>query len=60
MEELQFFTSHLRIVGAYPQHAFRKTLVKTVEWGNWTVDMLFLPSIKHPAWFMPCDCAKKC
>jgi hypothetical protein len=31
MEELQFFTSHLRIVGVYPQHAFRKTLVKPTE-----------------------------
>ena len=31
LEELQFFTSHLRIVGVYPAHAFRKTLVKPVD-----------------------------
>ena len=30
LEELQFFTSHLRIVGVYPAHPFRKSLVKPV------------------------------
>ena len=28
LEELQFFTTHVRIVGVYPAHAFRKTLVQ--------------------------------
>lgn len=30
LEELQFFTTHVRIVGVYPAHAFRKTLVQPV------------------------------
>jgi prephenate dehydratase len=30
LEELQFFTSHLRVLGVYPAHPFRKTLVKPV------------------------------
>lgn len=30
LEELQFFTNHMRVVGVYPAHAFRKTLVKPV------------------------------
>ncbi len=28
LEELQFFTTHVRVVGVYPAHAFRQTLVK--------------------------------
>ncbi len=30
LEELQFFTSHMRILGVYPAHPYRKTLVATV------------------------------
>lgn len=30
LEELQFFTTHVRIAGVYPAHAFRKTLVQPV------------------------------
>ena len=30
LEELQFFTTHVRIVGVYPAHVFRKTLVQPV------------------------------
>jgi prephenate dehydratase len=26
LEELQFFTTHLRILGVYPAHAYRKQL----------------------------------
>ena len=29
LEELQFFTSHMRILGVYPAHPYRKTLVAT-------------------------------
>ena len=28
LEELQFFTTHMRVVGVYPAHSFRKSLVK--------------------------------
>jgi hypothetical protein len=28
LEELQFFCTHLRVVGVYPAHPFRKTLVQ--------------------------------
>jgi len=28
LEELQFFTSHMRILGVYPAHPFRKTIAK--------------------------------
>lgn len=31
LEELQFFTTHMRVVGVYPAHSFRKTLVKPVS-----------------------------
>jgi prephenate dehydratase len=30
LEELQFFCTHLRVVGVYPAHPFRKTLVQPV------------------------------
>jgi prephenate dehydratase len=30
LEELQFFTTHMRIMGVYPAHPFRKTLVQPV------------------------------
>ena len=30
LEELQFFTTHLRILGVYPAHAFRKTVAAAV------------------------------
>jgi prephenate dehydratase len=28
LEELQFFTTHLRILGVYPAHAFRKAIAR--------------------------------
>jgi len=28
LEELQFFTSHMRILGVYPAHPFRKTIAQ--------------------------------
>jgi prephenate dehydratase len=30
LEELQFFTTHLRILGVYPAHPFRKTVAAPV------------------------------
>lgn len=30
LEELQFFSSYMRVLGVYPAHAFRKTIVRSV------------------------------